>query len=88
MLVRLLYFILITFLARLLFRALAQRRGPSIGGERRHGERLPAIHKGRMVRDPVCGVYVPESHALVETRGSERFYFCSERCRRVFRETA
>jgi len=35
-----------------------------------------------MVKDEVCGTYIPREEALTETRdGVERFY-CSEECRR------
>jgi hypothetical protein len=35
---------------------------------------------GKLVKDPVCGTYVPEATAL---RVNEN-YFCSEDCRRKF----
>jgi uncharacterized protein len=44
----------------------------------------PAAPKaqGMMVKDEVCGTYIPREEALTETRdGVERFY-CSEECRR------
>jgi YHS domain-containing protein len=38
----------------------------------------------RMVRDPVCGVFLVPSRALVlQDRGQTR-YFCSEKCRAQF----
>ncbi|HSC28689.1 MAG TPA: hypothetical protein VLD67_15540 [Vicinamibacterales bacterium] len=36
----------------------------------------------RLVRDPVCGVYVSPARALVARAGGETAYFCSEECRR------
>jgi YHS domain-containing protein len=35
----------------------------------------------RLVRDPVCGVFVAPSRALTSGSGDARAYFCSERCR-------
>ena len=35
----------------------------------------------KLQRDPVCGVYVTPSTALVARARGETFYFCSERCR-------
>jgi YHS domain-containing protein len=51
--------------------------GPS--GSSRRGRRAPA--RGvRMVRDPVCGVYVIPNPALALTEGSTQLYFCSAEC--------
>ncbi|PYS51356.1 MAG: hypothetical protein DMG13_18835 [Acidobacteria bacterium] len=35
---------------------------------------------GRLVKDPVCGTYVPEASAL----HAENQFFCSEECRMKF----
>jgi YHS domain-containing protein len=35
----------------------------------------------KLVRDPVCGVYVAPSRALVARSAGETAYFCSEKCR-------
>jgi YHS domain-containing protein len=35
----------------------------------------------KLVRDPVCGVYVVPSKALTAGSGSTTKYFCSEKCR-------
>jgi YHS domain-containing protein len=87
MLVRYLYWILLALLIRIVWRslwrgALAQPRGSSTG------DPMSTVYKGLMVRDPICGVHVPESRALVEVRGGERVYFCSEACRASFRSAA
>ena len=39
-----------------------------------------------LVRDPVCGVFVVPSKALTAGQGAETRYFCSEKCRREWRE--
>lgn len=36
----------------------------------------------KLVRDPVCGVFVAPSTALAARAGGETAYFCSEKCRR------
>ena len=39
----------------------------------------------QMVRDPVCGTFLPPDHALtMNERGSVR-YFCSEKCRDAYK---
>jgi hypothetical protein len=35
---------------------------------------------GRLVKDPICGTYIPQATAL--SAGNE--FFCSEECRRTF----
>jgi YHS domain-containing protein len=35
----------------------------------------------KLVRDPVCGVFVVPSKALTSGSGPSTQYFCSERCR-------
>jgi YHS domain-containing protein len=38
----------------------------------------------KLVRDPVCGMHIAEGLALVERRGGEQYFFCSEECRNKF----
>jgi YHS domain-containing protein len=44
--------------------------------------KVPAHPSVGLVRDPVCGVFVVPSQALMARKGSETRYFCSEKCRR------
>jgi uncharacterized protein len=37
-----------------------------------------------LVRDPVCGTYVPRSTALRIGSGPSTLYFCSEDCREAY----
>lgn len=39
-----------------------------------------------LVRDPICGVFVVPSKALTAGHGADTRYFCSEKCRRQWRE--
>ena len=41
-----------------------------------------------LVKDPVCGTYVEPSHAVSTRTGTTVHYFCSETCRRTFRQSA
>jgi len=38
--------------------------------------------RGFMVKDEVCGTYIPREEALTEMRDGVEHYFCSEECRR------
>jgi YHS domain-containing protein len=77
---RLLYVALIAIVIRWIWRSFSERVEASVR-ERSAGDPGPGLYKGLMVRDPICGVHIPESRALVELRAGERLYFCSERCR-------
>jgi uncharacterized protein len=37
-----------------------------------------------MVRDPVCGLYVPTQEAVSLLKAGKTVYFCSENCRQRF----
>jgi YHS domain-containing protein len=39
-----------------------------------------------LVRDPVCGVFVVPDKAIASGSGSGAKYFCSEKCRREWRQ--
>ena len=38
-------------------------------------------HTGRLVRDPVCGLYIPEERAITLRGGQQELHFCSTPCR-------
>ncbi len=44
--------------------------------------RPAAEPRGAMVKDEVCGTYVPRDEAVTEVRDGVERYFCSEECRR------
>lgn len=44
--------------------------------------RAPREVQGEMVKDEVCGTYIPREEALTEVRDGVVHYFCSEECRR------
>ena len=88
--VRFLYFLLIMFLARLALRKVAlwmSGGAPRQVRDARSGH-ATAVYKGVMVRDPVCGLHIPEARAIVEHRADERHFFCSERCRAAFQRAS
>lgn len=40
----------------------------------------------RMVRDEVCGMYIPDDEAVRLKKDGREHFFCSEECRRLFLE--
>lgn len=73
-------FVLFLFLAYVVFLFVRVYLGLLRG--RRRARRPTAQVRGVMVKDEVCGTYVPREEALMEVRdGAERF-FCSEECRK------
>jgi uncharacterized protein len=70
---------------RLLLRfvmGLIQGLSPARAGDGAAGGRDRAAQP--LVRDPVCGTYVPQSRALTVGSGSGTRYFCSEQCRDAY----
>lgn len=65
---------------QLLSRRLSRRGTPQHSEERM----ADVQNVSEMVRDPVCGVYIPSDEALTATGRGGTFYFCSEECRRRF----
>jgi YHS domain-containing protein len=82
MLIRiLLLIILLALLGRAIRSLLASAAGTPLEDGRRH----PAARGVRMVRDPVCGTFLPPTHALAEpARDGSVLYFCSEACRQEY----
>lgn len=37
-----------------------------------------------MVKDPVCGIYVPKSESLTIRHQGQEVHFCSEKCKQEF----
>ena len=77
---------LLIFLAVLVaYRAVRRLLLPGQGKGEVRGPEQDVIHKGEMVRDPVCGTYVPRQGSLSLAAGAEEHFFCSAECRDEFR---
>jgi uncharacterized protein len=50
-------------------------------GYTRGGQQPPSVS---LVKDPVCGVFVPRTKALTSGSGSDMKFFCSEKCRKAW----
>jgi uncharacterized protein len=81
----LLLFLLATLVVRAFWRVLAGIvDGASQPSARRGGG--PPDRGVQMVRDPVCGTFLPPANALSLTaRGGDVLYFCSEKCRDAYK---
>lgn len=60
----------------------AARSGMRSGSPPKPADKTPGGEE--MVRDPLCGTYVPRSEALFATVGEQYYGFCSSRCRDEF----
>jgi YHS domain-containing protein len=62
--------------------------GVLFGSPRKEPRKEPKAANGsnakKMVRDPVCGMYLDPCLAVSFKNKSETVYFCSEECRRKF----
>jgi uncharacterized protein len=79
---------LLLLLGMLILRALGKMlTGLIAGASPEQGRRSGPPDRGvQMIRDPVCGTFLPPEAAvsLTERSGAVR-YFCSEKCRDAFR---
>lgn len=93
---RLLQFVILALIARYLWRVAAgwleAEARKSVAGSRpesvRPGEPGKMIYKGHMVRDPVCGLHLPESRAVTDRKDGQLHHFCSAKCRDEFLRAA
>lgn len=74
-----LYALLVVFAIRALSRLM---RGVLQGAGYTQDPSKPSVN---LKRDPVCGMFVVPSQALMARRGTETQYFCSEKCRREWK---
>ena len=42
------------------------------------------IVKENLVKDPICGLYIPESKAIKLQVKNKNYYFCSDECKNKF----
>jgi uncharacterized protein len=84
----LLLFILAMMVARAFWRLVAGIiAGASTPPPSTRGHRGVPSRGVQMVRDPVCGTFLPPANALtLSERGGEVVYFCSEACRDRFHD--
>jgi len=80
-LLRLILFALVAYVAFLFVRIFLNLKR----AVRPTGAQAPRQVRGEMVKDEVCGTYVPRDEAVIEVRGGVEHYFCSEECRRKLR---
>lgn len=66
----------VAFLFVRVYRGLKQPKKPA-------GDPRPQVG-GVMVKDGICGTYIPREEALTEFRDGAEHYFCSDECRRKF----
>jgi YHS domain-containing protein len=75
-LIRLLYYGVLAYLAWTVYRLIT-------GAGRKKARRPDAKPRlsGTMVKDDVCGIYLPKENALRETLDGREQFFCSKECR-------
>ena len=84
---RLLQFLLLIFFIRIVWQHVVRWLGGQApkSVEDRTSRNQP-IYRGQMVRDPVCGVYIPQEGSVEVRQDHKVFHFCSEACRESFRK--
>jgi len=74
--IRLILIVMLVFLGRSLYQSF--KRKITISGQK---EPSGEIVGGKMVKDEICGTYIPVKDAIVEKNGDGVHYFCSAQCR-------
>jgi YHS domain-containing protein len=77
-------FILLAILFIIIARVFWRMIDAMIEGARTPGDGRRSRTAVKLVRDPVCGTYVPARSALSATAGGTTHYFCSEECKVKF----
>ncbi len=75
-LIRLVYFGVLIYLAWTVYRAIT-----GAGRKASRGRESKPRLSGTMVKDEVCGTYLPRENALRETIDGRERWFCSPECR-------
>jgi YHS domain-containing protein len=88
--IRILSLLFLFFLLRYILRSIfsppkTQSNSSSQGEQPDSNPRM--MHQGRMEKDPICGTYVDIASSLSLTKGEDIRYFCSEECRKKFKQT-
>lgn len=65
----------VVFLFVRIWRAMKRGRGRAVP---------PRSIRGVMVKDEMCGTYIPKEEAVREVRDGREHFFCSEGCRKKF----
>lgn len=77
--------LLVTFLARAVWRLIEGVLQGALGTQGSRARTSEAPQAVKMARDPVCGTYVVPGKALTLTRDGQAIYFCSDACRSKYR---
>ena len=82
---RLIFYVLFIFIAYRVFKWALKLLDSGKSDPLIHGDhQKPAVDD--LVKDPVCGVYVPVRTAISTMAGGKQVYFCSENCRKRYLE--
>jgi YHS domain-containing protein len=77
-------FLLLALLFIMVARAFWKLVDSMLEGARGTAGRQGLVPAVKLVRDPVCGTYVPPRDGLSLTAAGTTHYFCSERCRKEY----
>ncbi len=77
-LARIFFYILLGLAGFFLLRTVISLLGPAPSSSAGRG--ADSGRGSKMVKDPVCGIYIPEERAITRRIGGEVHYFCSQQC--------
>ena len=68
----------------ILYRLLFGTAKKTVSGDRKPPSGSETIDRDVLVEDPVCHVYVPQGQAVSCQKDGQIFYFCSDKCCKIF----
>ncbi len=81
---RLILFFLILFIVYHLFKRYVRSL---FGFRTKPHDKRPTPITDELVKDPVCGTYVPKREAIVYGKMGKLYYFCSKKCLEEFKKS-
>ena len=77
-------FLLLFIGVLVVYRAVRRLMLPLMKRDEVAGGTQDVIHKGEMVKDPICGTFVPRDGSPSLMDDGREHFFCSPRCREQF----
>ena len=76
---RLIFYTLVIFAIYWLIRSLLKPKP-----KKKINSQLPPQIEDELVKDPMCGIYIPKQKAITAKIGGKVYYFCSQRCKEEY----
>ncbi len=76
---RLIFYTLVIFAIYWLLRSFLKSKP-----KKKASSQLPSQIEDELVKDPMCGIYIPKQKAITAKIGGKVYYFCSQKCKEEY----